>query len=576
MGKPNRNYWLHRITGGENGTILSYPLLFDYNILSIGWSFISSSSIAEDIQKRGKIAIIEAYSEIGEKWAKNANSLLNFVHNMHKDDIVVVPLGVYINIYRLVDDVIYTNDTLPSEYIPKSHVVRKNNGFVSSDGQFIDLGFYRKVSVIATNILRSEADAALYKKTKAFQTNFDISGVQDSIEKLIRVHQGKLPYKDTITVSDIEINNYKNINYLHLTGLKRINLFVGANNAGKSNLLEAISIYATNFNPRRLKEILFERNEDLEYFEENRSFDEKERISVFASFFPERSFDKMANGTSIQLNSSKGGIQLYLKTAIFRDDTTVRRLARLSQYEMVTHNQMVSNLRESVIIAQPIDGKCSAFQTQTKNFENVMQMIRFNNRSIEFQSNNTEDRFTCKHLNCKRLIHNNTEEIWAKICMTEKEDDVLDALRLIDKRVLKFNFIKINSHTYLPMVLLDGEDNKKPITEMGDGMTHILNIITTIISCRDGVVLLDEVESGLHYSTQMKLWETICQVAQKYNVQIFATTHSNDCIDAFARNGLNGEGKLIRIEKWGDSLHAQSYENQEQVLSMRSNDMEIR
>ena len=160
--------------------------------------------------------------------------------------------------------------------------------------------------------------------------------------------------------------------------------------------------------------------------------------------------------------------------------------------------------------------------------------------------------------------------------MTEKEDDVLDALRLVDKKVQKFNFIKINSHTYLPMVLIEEEDNKKPITEMGDGMTHILNIIATIVSCRDGVVLLDEVESGLHYSTQMKLWDTICQIAKKYNVQVFATTHSNDCIDAFARNGLNGDGSLIRIEKWGDSLHVQSYESQEQVLSMRSNDMEIR
>ena len=576
MEKPNRNYWLHRITGGENGKILSYPLLFDCGILSIGWSFISTSAIAEDIQKRGKIAIKEAYAAEGETWSKNANSLLNFVYNMHEGDVVVVPLGAYINIYRLVDDIIYTNDNIPSEYIQKSHVVHKDDGFVSSDGQFIDLGFYRKVAIIATNILRSEADTALYKKTKAFQTNFEITEVKDAVERLISIHQGKLTYKDTNIVNDIEIKNYKNIDYLHLKGLKRLNLFVGANNAGKSNLLEAISLYATNFNPRRLKEILFERNEDLEYFEENRSFEEKERISVFASFFPQRSFDRMANGTSIQLSSAKSGIQLYLKTAIFRDDTTVRRLARLSQYEMVTHNQMVSNLRESVLIAQPMDGKCSAFQIQTKNFENVMQMIRFNNRSIEFQSNNTEDRFPCKHLNCKRLIHDNTEEIWAKICMTEKEDDVLEALRIVDNRVQKFNFIKINSHTYLPMVLLEGEDNKKPITEMGDGMTHILNIIATLVSCRDGVVLLDEVESGLHYSTQMKLWKTICQVAKKYNVQVFATTHSNDCIDAFARNGLNGDGKLIRIEKWGDSLHAQSYEDQEQVLSMRSNDMEIR
>ena len=576
-GENKIEYWLHRITGGENGYILSYPLLSEYNLLSIGWSFISSESIAKDIQEHGLTAIRKAYSEKKADWSRNVHSLLHFVHDMHKGHIVVVPIGAYLSIYRIADEIIYTNDNIPSEYLTKYQVVRKQDGISTTDGQYIDLGFYRKVELVAANILRSEAEEDLYKKTKAFHTNLNISEVHGSVDKLIATHQGNQHHSTpSHLISDLEVKNYKNINYLQLKGLRRLNLFVGANNAGKSNLLEAISLYAANFSPLRLKEILAERHEDLESFEEGNSIDERERISAFASFFPQRSVDRMASGTSIQLNTAKEGIQLYLKTAIFRDDTTVRRLARLSPYEMVTPNQMVYNLRESVLIAQPADGKHSAHKVQTKHFEDIMQMIRISNRSTDFQPNNTRNRFPYKHLNCKQLGQSDIEKIWAEIAMTKMEDEVLHALQIVDSRVQKFDFIKINSHTYSPMVLLEGADNKMPITEMGDGMTHILNIVATMVACHDGIVLLDEIESGLHYTTQMKLWGTISQLSEDYNIQVFATTHSNDCIDAFTKQSLDGDGILIRIEKRGDKLYAQSYIDKEQVMSMRSNDMEIR
>ena len=65
MAENKRKYWLHRITGGVNGTILSYPLLRNYKLISIGWSFLSSQEIAKDIQDRGEVAIREAYEKEG-------------------------------------------------------------------------------------------------------------------------------------------------------------------------------------------------------------------------------------------------------------------------------------------------------------------------------------------------------------------------------------------------------------------------------------------------------------------------------------------------------------------------------
>lgn len=577
--KNEKHYWLHRITGGVNGHILSIPLLRDFNMLSIGWSFISSEKVANDIQKRGEVAIRKAYEEENADWASNTRSLLNFVYWMHEGDIVVVPMGAYLNIYRIADNTIYTNDNIPDEYTNSAHVIKKPDGIVTLDGQLIDLGFYRRVEPVIINARRSDAEKDLYRKTKAFHTNLNITDVAMSVEKLITKSQDNQVVTNTeaLIIPDFEIWNYKNINNLDLTGLKRVNLFVGANNAGKSNLLEAISLYASNFSHRRMMEILEERNEDMEFFEEGRRFEEKELISAFSSFFPQRSVDRMASGESIRLSSRGDGIQLSLKTAIYRDDLDVRRLARLSPYDKVTQNQKVSNLRESVLVTQPIEIDGSVSQTQTKYFENVIQMIRISNRGIEFPPNSIEKKLSYRYLNCKYLRSRNVEEMWAKISMTDMENVVLDALRLVDNRVLKFNYVKVNTHTYAPMVLLEGHENKMPLSEMGDGMTHILNIIITILSCHNGIILLDEVESGLHYSTQTKLWEMIYTLAQKYNVQVFATTHSNDCIKSFAElDKENTRALLVRLANKSGKIIPVYYRDIEDVRYAISNGIEGR
>ena len=66
---------------------------------------------------------------------------------------------------------------------------------------------------------------------------------------------------------------------------------------------------------------------------------------------------------------------------------------------------------------------------------------------------------------------------------------------------------------------------------MGDGINRILTIILAMVNCENGYLLIDEFENGLHYSVQEKLWEIIFYLAKRLNIQVFATTHSNDTIE---------------------------------------------
>ena len=73
-----------------------------------------------------------------------------------------------------------------------------------------------------------------------------------------------------------------------------------------------------------------------------------------------------------------------------------------------------------------------------------------------------------------------------------------------------------------------------PIVNAGDGFGLWMRAREGVAKARNGVLLVDEVEIGLHYSIQVELWRVLVQMALDFQVQIFATTHSEDAIRAFS------------------------------------------
>src|SRR5207245_792380 len=82
-------------------------------------------------------------------------------------------------------------------------------------------------------------------------------------------------------------------------------------------------------------------------------------------------------------------------------------------------------------------------------------------------------------------------------------------------------------------------------------------IARALINAMDGFLLIEEAENGLHYSIQPDVWRLIFRVASRMNVQVLATTHSWDCIEAFqtAASEAGPEvGMLIRLRQKGGKI----------------------
>jgi len=110
---------------------------------------------------------------------------------------------------------------------------------------------------------------------------------------------------------------------------------------------------------------------------------------------------------------------------------------------------------------------------------------------------------------------------------------------------------------------------------MGGGMFRLLSIILAIFDSRNGVVLIDEIENGFSYTSQGILWNAIIEAAREFNVQIFATTHSMECVRAYSSSYSEKKNnkdtiRLYRIEKKQEDFKIIAYNYKQLKTSLES------
>ncbi len=139
-------------------------------------------------------------------------------------------------------------------------------------------------------------------------------------------------------------------------------------------------------------------------------------------------------------------------------------------------------------------------------------------------------------------------QLWDNIALTNLETDILAALQIIAPFIERINLI---GSQRTPIARATNFDDPVPLGSLGEGMNRIFGVVLALVNAKDGFLLIDEIDSGLHYSVQTKLWRLIFEVARRLNVQVFATTHSWDCIEAFqeAAREDEAEGLLISLRR---------------------------
>ena len=204
------NTWLHRITGGDNALPLSSALL-EKGYLSIGWCDFSSEEYLARLQSGGshfdQVFLDEGWGRPRNRW-----NLWRFVDEMAPGDWVVVPRPYTFSVYEILEDKVYTNESIdPALLIDwngdkvtlREDSSNKNKYLYNKDEKIVDLGFYRHVKEVVKNVPRAEyADQDLYSRMKIRQTNANINDLRDSVENAIENFRNNKPLNLKASIQD--------------------------------------------------------------------------------------------------------------------------------------------------------------------------------------------------------------------------------------------------------------------------------------------------------------------------------------------------------------------------------------
>lgn len=344
-----------------------------------------------------------------------------------------------------------------------------------------------------------------------------------------------------LLLNSLEIKEFRAYEHLRIEHFGRVNLIVGKNNVGKSTFLEALWLYTQRARPTVLVELLRSRDElsrPLRNSEEG-TIESKERIwDIKHLFCGHADVKNIQKSISIgPINAPDEILSLSIRWYVSEPDD------------------------EGGIQRRPIDDPSKRPDAEpfivTQIGTKILRLYRLD-RVIDRRYGPTltsdVDVIPCRFIRANGLSAEDVAQLWDNVALTDSEETLVDALHIIAPEIRRISFLGSQERysNRIPVVRIQGLTEPISLRSMGEGMNRLLGVVLTLVNARNGILLIDEIESGLHYTVQTDIWRLIFEIANKLNVQVFATTHSWDCIEAFQKAAVEDiydEGLLVRLER---------------------------
>ncbi len=338
----------------------------------------------------------------------------------------------------------------------------------------------------------------------------------------------------------LHIRNYRIFRDLEIDQLRRINLIAGRNNSGKTSLLEAIFLLARAGNPDMLGNVNVSRVD----------LDDK---APLGEIFWKPFFSNLDMSRSIEINAchtSHGA--LALEIAFERSPRIEIPMEYICGTPVANPpDKLTLTLRYSDSGGQ--DENYIAIQASQAKVTLPRIVAPIRSAFLKAQTTNNQD----------------DAILLAGLRQQKRDHLLLEALQVIEP---KLQSIEDNSASGTPMIWGDiGLSELIPLAVMGEGMTQLARSVLAISTAPDGVVLVDEIENGIHHSVLPKVWRAIDTAAKQFNTQIFATTHSRECVRAAHEALAEDDFRLHRLEANDDDNRCVTYDPESIASAIKFN-----
>ncbi len=306
--------------------------------------------------------------------------------------------------------------------------------------------------------------------------------------------------------TSINIQNFRGIKSLEISDFAQVNVFVGKNNSGKTSVLEAIcsgngAYSQTAF--RDMPEVTI-----------------NEALLLFRKLDPQ-------NRLRIQVQCQDNSMNIVEVEPLYASSNGAASNKVVKDYGIV----------------------------QTRSVGTSTNVERYDYVQSADDEHHPQPLFLASWLHPKNLT-DQLDQLLSNIIEQKREQSIITALAEVDAAI---SDIRLGAQSAIYCDI--GLPRLVPISVMGDGIRRILSILVNVLSAENGIALVDEISNDLHYSTLTILWKAVLKAAKEFNVQVFATTHSYECLAALTQvqeANLFGEDivRVFRLERDGEEHRA--------------------
>lgn len=346
--------------------------------------------------------------------------------------------------------------------------------------------------------------------------------------------------------------NYRGLHGLDIPTFRRINLIGGFNGTGKSSLLEAIFFLADRRAPISLTRPFMWRGLGMngkgsidQYFS---GLDHTKKINISAG-----TLEGLLN-ISMNYGASPLGVTVQVPGGV--------NSANIDRQQSIRSD---IGLNIEITLNKKVDDAQFALPMPDGIAFTPYRIGQSKIPPAAFLSPSTRNSVQDNAVRYSAIVKNN------------RMGELLKSISIIRPNVSGIQLLHEGGQPVLYAQFKDG--NIFPFSMLGDGMQTLLSIAMAIMNTPGGLVLLDEFDSAIHYSVLADVWSKIANLANVYNCQIFAVTHSRECIKAALEGVTTGsrveDFQYCRLERSDSGLSAVTYSGDEVRESLDA-DWEVR
>lgn len=346
-----------------------------------------------------------------------------------------------------------------------------------------------------------------------------------------------------LPLPDLYIENFRGIKQLNIPRLGRVTLLAGRNGVGKTTVLDAIKVYAARGRQQVLRQILSSKDEFIDL--NDSTFPDDVELDWTALFH--------GRGMAEPLCMSVGPAD---KSGRLRIEST------LIDLESTDPDRMPSNFSAvgmgSRLLTLMADFRGHSYSLVSGDFD-----------PKGFAGEKRPPSIKVEILGPGLLPQSDMARMWDDVALTDNEELITQSMGLvygdgIERVAVVGGFSRGGLESGRRVIVrLETYAGPVPLRSLGEGVSRLFGVALALANSRNGFLLIDEAENGIHHTAQPDYWRMVLQTAHENNVQVFATTHSWDCVRGFAQAATESEdveGVLVRLEKEDEGLRAVRYD----------------